>query len=48
MLCNFRFKIIIKVLADHLAYVANMIVSLQQLGFIKGHQIESCIADASE
>ena len=48
VLGNFVFKIITKILANRLANVATRIVDPHQFGFIKGQNIETCIASASE
>lgn len=45
---NFLFKIIINILADRLAGVADRIVSCNQFGFICDQHIEKCIAAASD
>lgn len=42
-LANFKFNIIIKVLADRLARIAPHIISFNQRGFIQGRQISDCI-----
>lgn len=47
-LANFKFKIIIKVLADGLATVARKIISPNQHGFVQGRKISDCICTASE
>lgn len=47
-LANFKFKIIIKVLADRLATVARKIISPNQHGFVQGRKISDCICTASE
>jgi len=45
---NFKFKIIFKLLADRLAFVAARIISPNQYGFVLGRQIQECIGIASE
>ena len=40
---NFRFKIISKILADRLAFIAARIVSPNQNGITKGRHIKDCI-----
>lgn len=47
-LANFQFKIITKVLADRLAFVAPTIISENQRGFIHGSNIADCICITSE
>ncbi|KAK2647817.1 hypothetical protein Ddye_015306 [Dipteronia dyeriana] len=45
---NFLLKIITKIIADRLAKICSRIISPNQFGFIRGRQIEDCIAGASE
>ncbi|KAK2654915.1 hypothetical protein Ddye_007967 [Dipteronia dyeriana] len=45
---NFLFKVITKIIADHLAKICSRIISPNQFGFIRGRQIGDCIAGASE
>ncbi|KAK2658157.1 hypothetical protein Ddye_004690 [Dipteronia dyeriana] len=45
---NFMFKVITKIIADRLAKICSRIISPNQFGFIRGRQIEDCIAGASE
>ena len=47
-LANFQFKIITKIIADILASIAMHIVSTEQRGFIKEHNISDCVILASE
>lgn len=44
MLGNFLFKIITKILVNQLVKIASQIVSSNQFGFIKGWQVQDCIA----
>lgn len=48
MLGNFLFKIITKVTSDKLSIIASQIVSPNQFGYVRGHQIKDCIAIASD
>lgn len=45
---NFLFKIVTKIIDDRLALVASRILSPQQFGFTKRHNISDCIIAASE
>ncbi|KAK0585801.1 hypothetical protein LWI29_034129 [Acer saccharum] len=45
---NFLFKVITKIIADRLAEICSHIISHNQFGFIRGHQIGDCIAGASK
>jgi len=47
-LANFKYKIISKILADRIATIMPIIISLEQKGFIQGRQIKDCICLASE
>jgi hypothetical protein len=47
-LANFQFKIITKILADRLVFIASKIISTHQRGFIPGRHIHDCILTASE
>ncbi|KAK3195513.1 hypothetical protein Dsin_026823 [Dipteronia sinensis] len=44
---NFLFKVITKIIASRLGDVAAIIISPNQFGFVKGRQIQDCIAIAS-
>lgn len=39
IVANFKFKIITKILADHLGYIALKLISSQQCGFVRGRRI---------
>ncbi|KAK2642140.1 hypothetical protein Ddye_023903 [Dipteronia dyeriana] len=45
---NFLFKVVTKIIASHLSDMAARIISLNQFGFVKGRQIQDCIAIASD
>ena len=48
VLSNFIYKIITKLIADHLAKVASRIIAQPQFSFLPGRHIKDCIAIASE
>lgn len=48
VLGNFVFKIITKIIANRLGFIATWIISPNQFGFIKGLQIQECKALASD
>lgn len=45
---NFKFKIILKIIADRLAQVVPNIISEEQRGFIKGRNLKGCVCLASK
>lgn len=40
---NLLFKVVMKILADRSALIASRAISINQFGFIRGHQIQDCI-----
>jgi hypothetical protein len=47
-MANFKFKIISKVIADRLASIMPILISVEQKGFIHGREIKYCLCTASE
>jgi len=47
-LANFQFKVITKILADRLAPITMRIISIEQRGFIRDHNIHECVILTSE
>jgi len=47
-LANFQFKIFTKIVADRLACITSRIISIEQRGFVRDHDISECVIIASE